>query len=173
MLDAKSAKCLDHFNTSMPYLEFCVHEGAPLIPSRHVASRSALETPAALHAIIATGATHLASLYGLETTSLIQHHVGHALGLLRSDILSVSTSNCARIAQTMTEVAAGDDFPGHIQNSRVHLDGLRELMAAFGGIGELQATPRIQLLTCYVLNGSTAAYFPTIRCTRATYDRLK
>ena len=172
-LDAESAKCLDHFNTSMPFLEFCVYEGAPLIPSRHVAFRSALETPAALHAIIATGATHLASLYGVETVLVIQHHIGQALEILRRELLTVSKYNWSRVAHTMTEIAAGDDFRGQIQNSRVHLNGLRELMGHFGGISKLGATPKVQLLVCYVLNGCTAPYFPIIRCTRGIFDKLQ
>ena len=172
-LDSESAKCLDHFNTSMPYLEFCVYDGAPLIPSRHVAFRSALETPAAVHAIVATGATHLASLYGVQTSHSIQYHIGQALTLLRANILAVDRSNWSRVAQTMTEIAAGDDFRGQIQNSRLHLNGLRELMGNFGGIERLQDKPKVQLLTCYVLNGSTAAYFPIIRCARGTFDKTK
>ena len=161
ILDPQSARCLDHFNTSMPYLEFCVYEGSPLIPSRHVAFRAAIETPAALHAIIATAATHLAGLYGIDSAAIIQHHHGQALGLLRKDVLTVNRSNWSRVAQSMTEIAAGDDFRGQIPHSQLHLNGLRELMLTFGGLHKLKATPKVQLLVCYVLNGATAAYFPT------------
>ena len=173
VLDQESTRCLDHFNTSMPYLEFSIYEGAPLIPSRHLAFRSALETPAALHAIIATGATHLGSLYQVESSHLIQHHIGQALRQLRVDLSNINQSNWSRVAQTMAEMAAGDEFRGQLQSSSVHLNGLRELFGTFGGIEKLRDTPKVQLLTCYVLNASSATYFPTLRCTRGTFNSLR
>ena len=73
----------------------------------------------------------------------------------------------------MTELAAGKDFREQYQSSRLHLNALKELMAAFGGIECLSNTPKVQLLTCYVLNGCTASYFPAMQLSRPTFHALQ
>ena len=47
-----------------------------------------------------------------------------------------------------------------------------ELMTVYGGIENLEATPNIQLLGCYVLNGGTASYFPVIQLSLHSLERL-
>lgn len=71
----------------MPYLEFNVHRGSPLTPCRHlVFAELATASPSAFHAILATGAVHLASLRGCRDSPAATYHVAQSLRLLRKSM---------------------------------------------------------------------------------------
>jgi hypothetical protein len=170
-LDKISQKCVDHFIHAMPFIEFNIDEGAPLNPNRHIAFASAMSSPAAFHAIVATGAVHLASLYGEKTSLVATHHLGQSLRLLRKGLQTFDRNTWAGTVQAMAELAATEEFRGHHDSSRIHISGLRDFVSVHGGIEALELTPRVQLLSCYVWNSISASYLPKVRMRRALYTR--
>jgi hypothetical protein len=162
-LDKISQKCVDHFIHEMPFIEFNIDEGALLNPNRHVAFASALSSPAAFHAIVATGAVHLASLYREKTSVVATHHLAQSLRLLREGLQTSNRNTWAGTVQAMAELAATEEFRGHQESSRIHLTGLRDFVLLHGGVEALELTSRVQLLSCYVCISVSASYLPKIR----------
>jgi hypothetical protein len=155
----------------MPFIEFNIDEGALLNPNRHVAFASALSSPAAFHAIVATGAVHLASLYREKTSVVATRHLTQSLRLLREGLQTSNRNTWAGTVQAMAELAATEDFRGHHESSRIHLTGLRDFVLLHGGVEALELTSRVQLLSCYVCISVSASYLPKVRMRGTSYTR--
>jgi hypothetical protein len=170
-LDMMSQKCVDHFIHAMPFIEFNIEEGALLNPNRHIAFYSVFSSPAAFHAIVATGAVHLASLCTEKTSVVATHHLIQSVRLLREALEAFDQNTSPGIVQAMAELAANEDFRGQHESSKLHLRGLRDFISLLGGITALELAPRVQLLSCYVCNSVSASYLPRVRMRRTVYNR--
>ncbi len=88
----------------MPIDEFNVDEKSPLIPTRHLVQTG---SPAAFHAILASGAVHLAMIRGSEESPAAAYHIAEAIKLLRIGLKDSSNpSTIAGLIQAVTELIA-------------------------------------------------------------------
>jgi len=90
----------------MPIDEFGVNEGSPLVPTRHLIHTT---SPAAFHAILATGGVHLAMIRGCPESSVTSYHMAEAMRLLREGLQeSQNPKTMAGLIQAVTELIAMD-----------------------------------------------------------------
>jgi hypothetical protein len=154
----KGMQQLHHYNIDMPSVEFDTRPGSPFVP-QHIAITSAMECPAAFHAIVAMGGVHRAALTGRPEPLLVHYHHSQALRLFRESLEAVNSENWTTLVQPFIEVIALGEVGGNYSNLAIHLNGLRHLLKRYGGLGKLNHIPRTQVLLCFVLHGAGVSWF--------------
>lgn len=167
-LTSQAARCLKHYAKDMPWVEFQIPMDSPIVPR----IRSALEVPLTLYAMVAQGAVHRATLLGEKDNAVGEFHLGKATSLLRRALPDLTSDNWQELVQPMFELAFCEQGLGRPQNCRLHLNGLRQLINSFGGLGGLQRLPNIQLLSCHMLHAAEQPYFPLIRMSQSQLSHL-
>lgn len=149
---------LRYYVSDMSIAEFGTQASSALVPSKDLAFRSAMESPSALHTIIAIAAVHRANVDGVEHPDLVEKHLIQSMELLRKGLLTINESNWQYLVQPLFELVACDELRGRYDSLRVHVQALKRLLMTFGGITQLSHLPRLQILTCYIFHGAGVSY---------------